>query len=489
MAAFVDDDPQVHGQTLMGGENGINDTDMQVNHNPDAEGSEAIPPPAAFGAPGLGSAVAANGANDRPSMEESMANFFECALCFDTAEDAVETNCCHRIYCFGCSQQIEKEYKNCPICKKVNVKFSISHPIRRMIGSMPAQCPNKCNMRITRSSLKEHLIKYCPNKKNPCTVKGCKFEYPLGNKISYCNHISQTHHTIMLQSFDYYNKNVIDNDGKDNNDNNNNNEKKGNEDESKMGAMIGPNGNNINDRRRFMDPRMSQRNERGNIAKLGSSGKFYCGKRSGITCNCCDGNCGPTNGHNCIACMRLDLKMRGLLPKNVNNQNGNANSNQQNQNKNQNKNSWMRLFGNNDNGNNGNNGNKRNEIRDKYLINTDGHTAKLEKWRDRVKVKVKRQNVGFGMNLFFDSGDDNDNNNSNDNDKNDTQFKYEIRDKENFYCGRYCKGSLQLRGILGAAYNDAGWDGYCGPNNGPNCPSCRELDITYQNGSYRNVWN
>lgn len=56
------------------------------------------------------------------------------------------------------------------------------------------------------------------------------------------------------------------------------------------------------------------RNENGRQARLGESGKYYCGGVLGTNCMCCNGYCGPDNGCNCSACMKLDIQVR-LLPK------------------------------------------------------------------------------------------------------------------------------------------------------------------------------
>ncbi|CAF4709840.1 unnamed protein product [Rotaria sp. Silwood1] len=56
-------------------------------------------------------------------------------------------------------------------------------------------------------------------------------------------------------------------------------------------------------------------NSRGRYARLGSTGKFYCGGTlDGSQCNCCNGKCGPTNGCNCSSCMLLDVQKR-VLPR------------------------------------------------------------------------------------------------------------------------------------------------------------------------------
>lgn len=41
------------------------------------------------------------------------------------------------------------------------------------------------------------------------------------------------------------------------------------------------------------------KNDKGRIARLGETGKYYCGGDLEGHCNCCNGECGPTNGCNC----------------------------------------------------------------------------------------------------------------------------------------------------------------------------------------------
>lgn len=65
---------------------------------------------------------------------------------------------------------------------------------------------------------------------------------------------------------------------------------------------------------RTSDDRLERtRNKFGREARLGESGKFYCGGRlDGLKCKCCDGSCGPTNGCNCSGCMLLDVQKKQL---------------------------------------------------------------------------------------------------------------------------------------------------------------------------------
>ena len=63
-------------------------------------------------------------------------------------------------------------------------------------------------------------------------------------------------------------------------------------------------------------------NSLGRQARLGSTGKYYCG---GEGCSdCCNGGCGPTNGCNCEACMALDIKARSLPKGDLVNKEGHA---------------------------------------------------------------------------------------------------------------------------------------------------------------------
>ena len=73
------------------------------------------------------------------------------------------------------------------------------------------------------------------------------------------------------------------------------------------GATVGGGDNGTDDRIATVQ------NGAGRRARLGSSGKFYCGGRlDGSRCFCCNGYCGPSNGCNCSSCMLLDVQKRQL---------------------------------------------------------------------------------------------------------------------------------------------------------------------------------
>lgn len=44
----------------------------------------------------------------------------------------------------------------------------------------------------------------------------------------------------------------------------------------------------------------------------GATGKYYCNMKV-LTCQCCDGSCGPDSGCNCPPCQQLDREEEALL--------------------------------------------------------------------------------------------------------------------------------------------------------------------------------
>jgi hypothetical protein len=53
-------------------------------------------------------------------------------------------------------------------------------------------------------------------------------------------------------------------------------------------------------------------NNKGNLSRIGATGKYYCGQDLVPPCECCSSSCGPSSGCNCVDCMLLDVKARNL---------------------------------------------------------------------------------------------------------------------------------------------------------------------------------
>ncbi len=117
-----------------------------------------------------------------------------CAICLEVAEKAVETSCCHHVFCDDCLTLVAKE--PCPQCRKPFTKI-ISHVSRRMIGNLPAQCKFAgCKDRIVRSGLEDHL-KYCPYRTFKCPGNRCQYQ---GVKKDFASHLAIKHEQAIVEN-------------------------------------------------------------------------------------------------------------------------------------------------------------------------------------------------------------------------------------------------------------------------------------------------
>ena len=226
-----------------------------------------------------------------------------CAICLDMAsvDDAVETSCCHQLFCSSCIGNVSA----CPTCRKPGFPTVPAYFARRLIGNLMVACPNEgCTKRVSRSNLPEHLAVHCEFRDLCCPDPQCAgFK---GGRKSFLSHLMSKHEELLVKNF----ANLW---------------KKAKPVQSeivvrsypppvvnpavRVTAAAGP--GDASD----VDDRIERtRNGTGRIARLGSTGKFYCGGDLGSRCTCCNGRCGPGNGCNCSACMLLDVQTRKLSP-------------------------------------------------------------------------------------------------------------------------------------------------------------------------------
>lgn len=207
-------------------------------------------------------------------------DFLTCLVCLEIANDAVESECCNCIYCKKCAEGIRaSRNSSCAKCRAGSFKWRDSVLARRMISSMPCECPN-CKQGTTLGDLNTHLL-VCPAAMRKCHVSKCTFN---ATTDEFLVHLMKDHKKDILTAFDE-------------------NSTRGSPNEKPI--VNAP----------FSDPIITRTNEKGLKARLGSSGKYYCGGKLEGKCGpwgCCDGSCGPTNGCNCRACMILDIQTRNL---------------------------------------------------------------------------------------------------------------------------------------------------------------------------------
>lgn len=203
---------------------------------------------------------------------------FACAICFEVCNDAVETGCCHHIYCQNCVVSLT----SCPECRAEPFSCSPAIAIRRIISNLPYQCPNDgCNQMTSRGNLKDHLVT-CAYTTFTCPGPGCNY---IGIKDHFAHHIYTNHTDTLVKRAG---KLFI-------------------SDPSPSSVASTP------PQEVEYDRVVGTQNGFGRTCRLGSTGKYYCGGSLGsLRCTCCNGYCGTTNGCNCEPCMKLDVTVRKL---------------------------------------------------------------------------------------------------------------------------------------------------------------------------------
>jgi len=201
-------------------------------------------------------------------------SFLTCPVCIEIATEPAESSCCGVIFCNQCC--VDLTTKGCPNCRNEPFVWKDSLVARRMISSLPKTCPS-CEEKTTFGDFKDHVMK-CPKAVRTCSISNCTFK---GMNDEFLVHIATYHRKELLERFD-----------------------QDSQPQPEKKFVIGGG--------KPVDPIAPAKNMKGIEAKLGASGKFYCGgKLEGNKC-CCDGNCGPTDGCNCKSCMMLDIQTRGL---------------------------------------------------------------------------------------------------------------------------------------------------------------------------------
>mmetsp|Transcript_48827 Transcript_48827/g.126479 ORF Transcript_48827/g.126479 Transcript_48827/m.126479 type:complete len:102 (+) Transcript_48827:154-459(+) len=94
---------------------------------------------------------------------ESASAYLNCAICMCAAENAVETSCCHSVFCEGCLDEVKGRGDTCPTCRNTPLQYNPSILARRMLGGQPVTCPYSCGEKTTRGELERHKA-LCKNR-------------------------------------------------------------------------------------------------------------------------------------------------------------------------------------------------------------------------------------------------------------------------------------------------------------------------------------
>ena len=178
-------------------------------------------------------------------MDVHVVDSMTCPICFELANDAVETSCCHHVYCEYCLSIVGN--RSCPQCRQP-FKMLVSHISRRIIGAMPVPCTIMgCTAKVMRSELKDHEMN-CIHRLFKCPAPKCLFE---GLRKEFAMHIATEHEqNLVTGSNRIFQKSS---------------------------------GSQLDDKNasaeQYEDRVGTKRNENGTMCRLGSSGKYYCGRR------------------------------------------------------------------------------------------------------------------------------------------------------------------------------------------------------------------
>ena len=104
-----------------------------------------------------------------------------CPLCKQLASDAVESSCCHQIFCESCSDDISV----CSRCQK-RVIFSDSELARRLIACALLSCKH-CTKKFKKDQLPKHE-ENCELRPRCC--KGANCSFVTGDRLEGFKHLT-----------------------------------------------------------------------------------------------------------------------------------------------------------------------------------------------------------------------------------------------------------------------------------------------------------
>ena len=81
---------------------------------------------------------------------------FQCPICLVLAENAVETKCCNHAYCEEHAKTIAAGGGKCPTCRTTPFRYRPAVMARRIINSLPTECPFCKSSSIQRGNLEDH---------------------------------------------------------------------------------------------------------------------------------------------------------------------------------------------------------------------------------------------------------------------------------------------------------------------------------------------
>ena len=110
-------------------------------------------------------------------MDSHFDQYLNCIICLDYCKSAVNCQSCNNLMCEECVLNLQTNC--CPSCRKEKFSIASNTLARRMIESIPKQCPYNCGTQLTLGNLDNHMIN-CPQrvfKCSECQVEGKREEF------------------------------------------------------------------------------------------------------------------------------------------------------------------------------------------------------------------------------------------------------------------------------------------------------------------------
>ena len=114
---------------------------------------------------------------------------YECTICLEVCNEAVESLCCISLYCEKCTSGIQE----CPSCRAENFQVASNRYVRKAIGRMKVSC-EKCKMLVQRDGMMDHE-KVCSMRQLRCAAVDCEYK---GAKEEFLNHMVKCHENDLL---------------------------------------------------------------------------------------------------------------------------------------------------------------------------------------------------------------------------------------------------------------------------------------------------
>lgn len=217
------------------------------------------------------------------SVVNSSLTMLECSMCTRHPKNAVETLCCSQVTCKNCADSVRSNAqgsRSCPLCGEDLKTFPVKGALKRIIDNVSIECENGCGVTITLAEVEQHE-KVCFKK-----ILMCKFCDSYISRANFVEHLSTDHSSELTETCST-----------------------GGKSELIASEHLVDTTASLENTMDLLRPRI---NSTGKYAKLGETGKFYCQSRIEFACQCCNRQCGPDSGCNCIGCQQLDIKARKL---------------------------------------------------------------------------------------------------------------------------------------------------------------------------------